>query len=75
MIRLVGGAGDIKLTKDGNTLLREMVSLFCKSWINFCFVIEFMGFMVYSLWCRSKAVIIVKFPVVEMLLGVVYGIM
>lgn len=25
--RLVGGAGDIKLTKDGNTLLREMVSI------------------------------------------------
>ena len=24
--RLVGGAGDIKLTKDGNTLLKEMVS-------------------------------------------------
>lgn len=23
--RLVGGAGDIKLTKDGNTLLKEMV--------------------------------------------------
>lgn len=27
-IRLVGGAGDIKLTKDGNTLLKEMVSFF-----------------------------------------------
>lgn len=25
--RLVGGAGDIKLTKDGNTLLKEMVTL------------------------------------------------
>lgn len=25
--RLVGGSGDIKLTKDGNTLLKEMVSL------------------------------------------------
>ena len=25
---LVGGAGDIKLTKDGNTLLKEMVGLF-----------------------------------------------
>ena len=25
MLRLVGGAGDIKLTKDGNTLLKEMV--------------------------------------------------
>lgn len=24
---LVGGAGDIKLTKDGNTLLKEMVTL------------------------------------------------
>ena len=24
--RLVGGSGDIKLTKDGNTLLKEMVS-------------------------------------------------
>jgi hypothetical protein len=23
--RLVGGSGDIKLTKDGNTLLKEMV--------------------------------------------------
>lgn len=23
--RLVGGAGDIRLTKDGNTLLKEMV--------------------------------------------------
>lgn len=26
LYRLVGGAGDIKLTKDGNTLLKEMVS-------------------------------------------------
>jgi hypothetical protein len=26
--RLVGGAGDIKLTKDGNTLLKEMVCSF-----------------------------------------------
>lgn len=25
--RLVGGAGDIKLTKDGNTLLKEMVQI------------------------------------------------
>lgn len=25
--RLVGGAGDIKLTKDGNTLLKEMVEI------------------------------------------------
>jgi hypothetical protein len=25
VLRLVGGAGDIKLTKDGNTLLKEMV--------------------------------------------------
>lgn len=27
-LRLVGGAGDIKLTKDGNTLLKEMVCVF-----------------------------------------------
>lgn len=27
--RLVGGAGDIKLTKDGNTLLKEMVRFPC----------------------------------------------
>lgn len=27
--RLVGGAGDIKLTKDGNTLLKEMVGVSC----------------------------------------------
>jgi T-complex protein 1 subunit zeta len=25
--RLVGGVGDIKLTKDGNTLLKEMVNM------------------------------------------------
>jgi hypothetical protein len=25
LLRLVGGAGDLKLTKDGNTLLKEMV--------------------------------------------------
>lgn len=25
--RLVGGSGDIKLTKDGNTLLKEMVQI------------------------------------------------
>lgn len=31
--RLVGGAGDIKLTKDGNTLLKEMVSL-AQSFVN-----------------------------------------
>ena len=35
MFRLVGGAGDIKLTKDGNTLLKEMVSALCpKSYSN-----------------------------------------
>lgn len=28
LLRLVGGAGDLKLTKDGNTLLREMVQLY-----------------------------------------------
>jgi T-complex protein 1 subunit zeta len=28
VLRLVGGAGDIKLTKDGNTLLKEMVGFF-----------------------------------------------
>ena len=27
LYRLVSGAGDIKLTKDGNVLLHEMVSL------------------------------------------------
>ncbi|PHT48546.1 T-complex protein 1 subunit zeta 2 [Capsicum baccatum] len=28
-LELVGDAGDIKLTKDGNTLLKEMVSSYC----------------------------------------------
>ena len=28
LLRLVGGAGDLKLTKDGNTLLKEMVWLY-----------------------------------------------
>ena len=38
LLRLVGGAGDIKLTKDGNTLLKEMVSFLPLGFLdlNFC---------------------------------------
>ena len=31
VFRLVGGAGQVKITKDGNVLLHEMVSLITKS--------------------------------------------
>jgi len=30
--RLVSGAGDIKLTKDGNVLLHEMVGIMIRIW-------------------------------------------
>lgn len=39
--RLVGGAGDIKLTKDGNTLLKEMVKSLSLS---------FLGAKLLDLW-------------------------
>lgn len=38
--RLVGGAGDIKLTKDGNTLLKEMVSFCFFFYFFFSYLIE-----------------------------------
>ena len=41
--RLVSGSGDIKLTKDGNVLLHEMVCLVCD-----------MLFVVLHKWCFQK---------------------
>ena len=37
--RLVSGAGDIKLTKDGNVLLHEMVSTRWMKYLSHCFIL------------------------------------
>lgn len=52
--RLVGGAGDIKLTKDGNTLLKEMVSSPCCTTLSFFSYIRwstffFLDILLYNL--------------------------
>lgn len=41
---LVGGAGDIKLTKDGNTLLKEMVPFFPFFFLSAIFYSDFISF-------------------------------
>lgn len=51
---LVGGAGDIKLTKDGNTLLKEMVSSPCCTTLSFFSYIRwstffFLDILLYNL--------------------------
>lgn len=55
--RLVGGAGDIKLTKDGNTLLKEMVSSPCYTLIFFpAILVEylFLDVLLYDLHICSQ---------------------
>ena len=54
--RLVGGAGDIKLTKDGNTLLKEMVTslslaLSRKPWIFKSFFVQYAQPVLLALQC------------------------